>query len=280
MESLLNNVFFLTFAAWPGVVIGCALLNMACQRAFSWSELVMDYLGGVLIGLCFYFGTDPRAHGAAQFFLVFSQGLFGLLHVLDMEALQDRDILFYVSAGSLSGAVVVAGLLDWATTAVSSKAGRAVLSIPIALLKLPFSLCHTAVGLLLFLAGVVWYAICKAREDRTKPDTLNRCGIGFAGGVPYVEWSPKSGEWATTIGSTFMVWQGPVDKVLKHELYHTRQCMYLHDWMIPVYVAFAGPWGMASAAIAKKPTILDWYFRASKSEEVGNPLERAAYASE
>ena len=96
--GVLDNVFFLTFLAWPGVILGCALLNMLLHWSFSWSELCIDYLVGIVVGLCFYFGTDKKAHEATQFFLVFSNGLPGLLHVLGVKALQHRDTLFAVSA--------------------------------------------------------------------------------------------------------------------------------------------------------------------------------------
>src|SRR5690348_9793415 len=119
MNGVLDNVFFLTFVAWPGVVLGCALLNMLLQWSFSWSELCIDYLAGMVIGLCFYFGTEKKPHEVAQFFLVFSNGLFGLLQVFGVKALQHRDTLFAVSAGAMGGAVVVAGLLDLATQAIS-----------------------------------------------------------------------------------------------------------------------------------------------------------------
>src|SRR4051812_4941941 len=199
--SVLDNVFFLTFLAWPGVVLGCALLNMLLHWSFSWSELCIDYLAGMVIGLCFYFGTEKKAHEAAQFFLVFSNGLFGLLHVLGVKALQHRDTLFAVSAGAMGGSVVVAGLLDLATQAIgkSMNAGGGLLSILILPLKWPFSFCTTAVGMLLWIAGLFTFivrsiilAVKKANKTNT-PDDEHITRVGFLSGVPYVEWSPKSG---------------------------------------------------------------------------------------
>src|SRR5688500_12362305 len=109
MDGILNNVFFLAFLAWPGVILVCALINMLCQWSFSWSELILDYLAGVVIGELFYVGTDRKAEFAAHFYLVFSQGLFGLLHALDVEALKERDVLFAVSGGAIGGAVLISG---------------------------------------------------------------------------------------------------------------------------------------------------------------------------
>jgi hypothetical protein len=289
MDGILNNVFFLAFAAWPGVVIGCALINMLCQWSFSWSELILDYVAGVVIGVLFYAGTDPKAEFAGHFFLVFSQGLFGLLHAMGVEALKERDVLFAVSAGALGGSVLLSGLLDLASLSIDTKPhwGNGLLSILIAPMKLPFSLFTTGVGSLIFLAGLVWYLIRKAQEDQKDPTTLDRVGIGHIGGVPYIEWSPKSGDArATTLGATFMVWSGKAKDVVKHELYHTRQYGYLHDWLIPFWL-LGGLWGMISAAIANATKsaasvpdigVLCSFSAARHDKEVGNPLERAAYA--
>ena len=53
-----DNVWLLAFLIWPAVIIGAALLNMLISWTFSWSELVMDYLIGAVIGVCFYFGMN------------------------------------------------------------------------------------------------------------------------------------------------------------------------------------------------------------------------------
>jgi hypothetical protein len=289
-HSLLDNVWFLSLAAWPLILIACALFSMLCQWSFSWSDLIFDYLAGVLIGLFFYFGTGKKAHEVFQFFLIFSQGLPGVLHVAGVKALQARDALFMVSSIWVGGAVVLASLLDLATRKIGLEmnVGGGLLSILIALLKLPFSLCTTAVGLLFFLAGVFWYIVKKAGEDAAKPETKCYVALGFLGGVPYVEWDtnvPAGDYSATTIGAMFNVWFGRASDVVKHELYHTRQYMYFHDWMIPFWL-LGGLWGMISAAIAnatKAPgtpdvPVLKSFHRAEKAREVGNPMERAAYA--
>jgi hypothetical protein len=282
--GVLDNVFFLTFLAWPGVVVGCALLNMLLQWSFSWSELCIDYLAGMTIGLCFYFGTEKKAHEVAQFFLVFSNGLLGLLHVCGVKALAHRDVLFGVSAGAMGGSVLIAGLLDMASNSISKSMNvwGGLLSILIAPMKLPFSFCTSGVGLLLWLAGLFTFivrsiilAVKKANHTATADDEyITR--VGILCGVPYVEWSPRSGMYATTIGSFVMVWAGPVDKVIRHESYHTRQYIYLHDWLMPFWV-IGGLWGLVSAQIVKHSVSFDDFAAASSSQEVGNPIERAAY---
>ncbi len=293
MHHLLDNAFFLSFCAWPLVVIACALLSMLTQGSFSWSELILDYLAGVVIGVFFYLGTQKKAHEALHFLLIFSQGLPGLLHVAGVKALQARDTLFLVSSVWLGGAVLLSGLLDLATRKIdlSMSVGGGLLSIVIVALKLPFSLCTTAVGYLFFIAGLVWFAIKKAQEDSRDPKTESKVSIGFLGGVPYVEWygDESDGTYrATTVGAMVNVWKGKVSSVLKHELYHTRQYMYFHDWMIPFWL-LGGLWGMISAAISNatadasvpgsRTDVMDSFHRARPDKEIGNPMERAAYAA-
>ena len=142
---------------------------------------------------------------------------------------------------------------------------------------------------LFFLAGLFWFIVKKAQEDATKPNTKCYVRLGFLGGVPYVEWNTNvsPGNYsATTVGSMFNVWFGSASDVVKHELYHTRQCIYFHDWMIPFWL-LGGLWGMISAAIAnatKAPAdpdiaVLKSFHTAQRGKEVGNPMERAAYAA-
>ncbi len=274
MESLLNNVWFLSLVAWPGVLITCACINMLLQWSFSWSELVIDHLIGIAIGVCFYFGTEPHAHPVLKFLLVFSDGLPGLLSAVGVKALQSREMLFLVSAAVIGGSVLLSGLLDKATLVIdtSMNVPGGILSIAILAFKLPFSFCTTALGYLMWLIGLfVSFASSTTR-------------VGFLGGVPYVEWNyTDANRWATTFGAAVMVWKGDVSTVIKHELYHTRQYIYLHDWLIPFYPV-AGLWGIISAAIAtSRENPIDVpgsFWRAQKTREVGNPLERAAYASE
>lgn len=290
-SSLIDNVFFISFVAWPGVVLGCALLNMLFQLSFSWSELIIDYLAGVAIGLCFHFGTQKGAGPVEKFFLVFSSGVPGLLHVLNWKPIQPSDILFLVTAVTVGGSVVIAGLLDMATKAIGLEmsAGGGILSIFILPFKISFSFCTTAVGLVIWLAGLVWVIICKAQEDSSDPSTVGRAAVGFLGGVPYVEFdSQNNWQRATTLGATVMVWTGKASQLLKHELYHTKQYIFLHDWLIPFWLV-GGLWGMISAGIynatkdnAAKSIDVLCSFRAANgdSHEVGNPIERAAYQAD
>lgn len=292
MHGVLDNVFFLSFCAWPLILIGCALFSMMTQGSFSWSELILDYLAGILIGVFFYLGTQKKPHEAVQFFFVFSQGLPGVLHVAGVKALQSRDTFFLVSSVWMGGSVLLSALLDLATRKIglSMNVGGGLLSILIFALKLPFSLCTTAVGYLFLLAGLIWFAIKKGQEDKNDPSTECKVSIGFLGGVPYVEWynDESDGSYrATTVGAMVNVWKGKISSVLKHELYHTRQYMYFHDWMIPFWL-FGGLWGMISAAIsnaAADPSVpnsttdvLGSFHQARSDKEVGNPMERAAYA--
>jgi hypothetical protein len=290
-SSLLENVLFVSLVAWPGVVVGCALLNMLFQLSFSWSELIIDYLAGIAIGLCFHFGTQKGAGPAEKFFLVFSSGLPGLLHVLNVKALQPTNVLFAVTAGMVGGSVVLAGLLELATKALGLEmgVGGGLLSILIAPLKLCFSFFTTAVGLVIWLAGFVWFLIRKAQEDKSDPSTLDRARIGFLGGVPYAEFDYQSNDRkATTLGATVLVWSGKASRVLKHEFYHTKQYIFLHDWLIPFWL-LGGLWGMISAGIynaakdaaAKDIDVLCSFIAANgDSHEVGNPIERAAYRAD
>lgn len=290
MHSVLENEFFLMFAAWPLILIGCALFSMLTQWSFSWSELILDYLAGMVIGIFFYLGTQKKAPAVFEFFLVFSQGLPGVLHAAGVKEFQTRETLFMISSLWVGGAVVLSALLDLATRKISlsMNVGGGLLAILIAPLKLPFSLCTTAVGFLFFLAGLVWLAVKKAQEDPTKPETTCHVAVGFLGGVPYVEWNNDmtDGETrATTVGAMVNIWKGQAAYVIKHELYHTRQYMYFHDWMIPFWL-LGGLWGMISAAIsnagvqnpADTTDVLGAFSTAREDKEVGNPMERAAYA--
>jgi hypothetical protein len=287
-HGVLENVYFLSFVAWPLILIGCALFSMMTQGSFSWSELVLDYLAGMLIGVFFYMGTEKKPQEVFQFFLIFSQGLPGVLHAAGVKSLQSRETLFLVSSVWMGGSVLLSALLDLATRKIGlyMNVGGGLLSILIAGLKLPFSLCTTAVGYLFLLAGLVWLAISKAREDASNPDTQCRVSIGFLGGVPFVEWNNDDSDGsyrATTVGAMINVWKGKISSVLKHELYHTRQYMYFHDWMIPFWLV-GGLWGMISAAIANAGApedttdVMRSFHTARADKEVGNPMERAAYA--
>jgi hypothetical protein len=135
MDSLNQQVFLL----WPAVVILSALLSMLTQWRFSWSQLVMDYLAGMVIGLFFFLRTESTAGFLAHSGLVVSHGLWGLLFVTSTIA--RRDDLFWIAAGTTLGATLVAGLLDRAAVAIGNNVGGFFLSLLVLLpLKLPFAL--------------------------------------------------------------------------------------------------------------------------------------------
>jgi hypothetical protein len=262
----MDNAFLMILLAWPGVIVACGLLNMLVSWTFSWSELIFDYLVGLAIGGFFMWGTADGAGGFAKFMLVFSHGLFGLLNVADVSLFASRGALFAWSAGGLGGALIVAGLLDRVALAIggSMSVGAAFVSVPSWLLKVPFSLVTSGVGLLFFLVGIV-----RALAGRNG-------SVGIHGGVLYVEWSNASGSaFATTVGSTVQVWKGRLSRLVAHELYHSRQYQYLRDWLIPAWL-LGGLWGLISGAVAGRPSIR-YFSTADALHEVGNPLERAAY---
>jgi hypothetical protein len=59
-STAMDQYALVVFLFWPLVVIACALLNMLAQWSLSWSELILDYFAGVVIGLCFWYGTPTR----------------------------------------------------------------------------------------------------------------------------------------------------------------------------------------------------------------------------
>ncbi len=102
--------------------------------------------------------------------------------------------------------------------------------------------------------------------------------IGFAGGMLYVQWSDAAGSSnATTLGGTVQIWNGKLAALMDHELYHSRQYIYLHDWMIPMWLV-GGIWGVISSAIAD-PSVKAKCFQAARKGQkgIGNPVEAAAY---
>ena len=259
----MDNVFLLALVFFPAALIVAALLNMLVWWSFSWSELVFDYLAGVAIGLSFYFATQPDAGGAAKFFLVWSQGIFGVLHIVG--AITDRAMLFYASAGTMVGATLVAALLDRAAVAIGKEQSLwgGLFSILVFPLKAPFSLLTTGIGLLFFLVGIF--------------RSIGENGrVGFLAGVLYVEWNTSTdSSSATTVGGVVQIWNGKFEALIEHELYHSRQYIYLHDWLIPAWL-LGGIWGLISSA-ATGSFALRCFQAAKHDKEVGNPIERAAY---
>ena len=97
---------------------------------------------------------------------------------------------------------------------------------------------------------------------------------GFAGGVFLHRVLPGGGKGlhATTVGFTVHAWYG--DMPFKHELYHTRQYIYLSDWLIPFW-CLGLLWGLVSAAASEHDVSFELATGAHETDEVGNPLEVA-----
>jgi len=226
-----QSFWLLSFAIWPGVVLLSALLNMAVWAEFGWSELIVDYVIGFTLGVCFWWfvRTEQRSF-APSLSLVFTHGLFGLLRVFNV--IPDTKRLFWWSAGATVGCTLLTAGLDHAAISIGATGGGAALGVLIFLLKVPFALFSAAFGLLIFIVGLIHAAAA-----------LNT-GAGFAGGVTYEEWNTTGPAWATTVGATVHCWQGKYSDVMKHELYHSRQCIYMRDLLIPSWAicwTFSGP---------------------------------------
>jgi hypothetical protein len=265
MEKILDNLFLCAFIFWPLVVVVSALLNMAVSAVFSWSELVLDAVAGIVIGIFFHLGTDKHAGAAPHFMLAFSTGLPGILSWAKVHPFETRSTLFFICAGWIAGSTLLAALLDRAAVAIDKQMGVAggLFSILPWACKFPFSLATTSVGLLFFIVGIF-----RSFGDNGR--------IGFLSGVAYVEWdTSQSSSSATTIGGTVQIWFGKFENLIEHELYHTRQCIYLHDWMIPMWLV-GGIWGVISSAIDGNASF--GCFKAARHDrELGNPIESAPY---
>jgi hypothetical protein len=264
----MHNVYVVAFVFWPCVVLLCAGINMLVSWTFSWSELVFDYLAGVLAGYLLFAGASPDAGAAATFFFVFSHGLFAWIWAASegfRHALGDPATFFWTLAGIRLGATLWAAALDYGSVALGARLapGPFFYSFLVAPAKLPFALVTSAVGLAIWVAGLFWAIFGSGKS-------------GFAGGVFFTEFSPGGGgHYATTLGCTVNTWYG--DTPFKHELYHTRQYIYLCDWLIPFW-CLGILWGFASAAISTKHEVsTQLAFGADKKDEVGNPLEVAAF---
>jgi len=135
------------------------------------------------------------------------------------------------------------------------------------LLLFPVKVCFAwvtgGIGFLIWIVGVIWAAAGTGKA-------------GFAGGVFFDEFAPGAGDPpATTLGFTIHTWSH--DTPFEHELYHTRQHIYMSDWLIPFWCVGL-LWGVISAAIAKGFTVsYHLAVGADKAKEVGNSIEVAAY---
>lgn len=241
----------LTFVFWPLVLIGCSLLNMAIWGKFHWAEpFILAPLAGMGIGAVAWWALQPTPAGAVGvvrgILMLMSHGVFGIVRLLG--PLADPLAFFCWSAGATVACTVLAAALDHAAVSIGpTGAGAVVLGIFSFLIKAPFCLVSTVIGLLIFIVGAIHAAVA------------SNAGAGFAGGVTWEEWSNAPGNiWATTVGATVHCWQGPITSVYAHELQHTRQCIYFHDWMIPSWVI--GEIGHAATG-----------------QNDGNPMETVAY---
>lgn len=275
-----ENGTLIAFAIWPAVIVGSALINMLISWTFSWSELIIDYMIGVVIGITFYYGTVGEVTGVEHFFLTVSTGIFGLLKWVEVEKLREPETLFLVCAVATVGSVLLTAALDRGAAALKNpeSPGGVILSILIFPMKAPFALITSLLGLILGGIGMIAMAI---RKSSASPGAVTKGGVAFIGGTIFFDWG-LSGRHATTFGSVVNVFKGRTAKVIEHELYHSRQYIYLRDWLGVFYFTIAGIWGIVSSAIAaatgKNPSFQTaHFFRADSSKEVGNPLERAAY---
>lgn len=247
-----SNFFFLTFLLWPLVTIGSSLLNMAIWGKFHWAEpFIMAPLAGMGIGAAAWWALQPGPGGAVGFvrglITIMSHGVFGIVRLAG--PLGDPLTFFCWSAGAVVLCTILAAAIDHAASAIGpTGAGAVALGIFTFLLKAPFCLISTVVGLLIFIVGAIHAA------------ASSNAGAGWAGGVSWEEWSKSAGGnvWATTVGATVHCWQGPITSVFEHEMHHTRQCIYFHDWMIPSWVI--GEIGHAATG-----------------QNNGNPLENVPY---
>jgi len=263
-----DNVTVVALLFWPGVVLLCAGLNMLLSWTFSWSELIFDYLVGAISGYFLFAGISPDADAATKFFFVFSHGFFAWIYLISDSfrgAFTDPASFFWTMAAIRLGATLWSTLLDHASVALGAKLDWApfFFSFLVAPAKFSFALVPSGVGLLIWIAGLANAIFGKGKA-------------GFAGGVLFTEFAPGAGGYhATTIGFTTHAWFG--DMPFKHELYHTRQYIYLGDWLIPFW-CLGVLWGLASAALAKGHSVsAEVAFGADKNDEVGNPIEVAAH---
>jgi len=271
MENVWENVYLVVLVFWPGVVVGAALLNMLVSWVFSWSELIIDYMIGVVIGLCFFYcctNPDPEMwKWYESLFLIASHGLFGILKIARVEWLLDPGNFFLVSSLCIGGAVLITAALDHASAALGDSGGGVGFSFLVVLFKAPFTLITTVLGVVIGVIGLIYG---KATNDDQE--------FTFLGGALFFKWG-MSGVHATTFGWAVNVFKGGItsNNILPHELYHTRQYIYLKDWLGIFYFTVAGLYGIISAAISSVPFSGTYFFQAHGTQEVGNPLECAAY---
>ena len=124
----MDNIYLITFVFWPAVVLLCAGANMLISWTFSWSELIFDYLAGVVAGYFLFVGVftsgSPNPQEVEIFFFVFSHGLFALVYALSAgfrEAIGDPVNFFWMMAGIRLGATLWAAALDHVSAALGAR---------------------------------------------------------------------------------------------------------------------------------------------------------------
>jgi hypothetical protein len=266
--DLFENVYALTFGLWPAAVILCALLNMLITFKFSWSELIIDYLIGMVIGVCHYYGmVGNDISGWEHFFLMVSTGLFGLLEWTGTIEMTSANF-FWLCVGCQAGCILLTGALDYGAGAIgyssnAQKGGNIALSFLIILFKFPWALVTTGVGLIIGIIGLIY------RATHTSP---HGDGVGFVGGTLWFEWGGPPYH-ATTFGCVVNAFRGSVSDTFRHELVHSRQYIYMHDWLGVFFFTLAGIWGVISSAIGDTSFIGTRYWDAHNTDEIGNPIE-------
>jgi len=259
----MDNFFVIAFAFWPAVALVCAGLNMLISWTFSWSELIFAYLIGMVSGIFLHLGMQPDPHWAIELFFVFSHGLFAVFWVLIepfRDSFSEPATFLWMMAGIRVGAIIWAAAFDHISAKIGIHGGAAVgFSFVVFWVKWPFALITSAFGILIWLAG------CFAAIGDGK--------VGFAGGVLWTEFKPNdtSGYHATTVGWTVHCWFGPMP--WKHELYHTRQYIYMSDWLIPFWLVGA-IWGAISGAATGQDA---GRMATAARGHAGNPIEVGAY---
>lgn len=259
----MDNVLVITLVFWPVVVLLCAGINMLVSRTFSWAELIFDLLIGVVAGYFLYAGAQSGAQGVVSFFFVFSHGMLALIWTLTNGFMDKPADFFWAMAGLRIGATLWAAAWDNVSVALGAKLHWApfLFSLVVAPVKMMFALATSAIGLLIWLSGLAWAIFGKGEA-------------GFAGGVLFTEFGPGGGgDYATTVGWTVHTWQGHTP--FRHELHHTRQYIYMGDWLIPFW-CLGTIWGVISAAVSRKHTV-STQLAFGASGDVGNPIEIAAY---
>lgn len=181
----MDNVLIVSLLFWPQVVVVCAALNMLISWTFSWAELIFDVMIGVLAGYFLYAGIQPDPHPAVTFFFVFSHGVPAIAWWLTdgfatLGTGMDPAAFIGWMALLRVGAVFWTAGFDRISTLLGARLGWGAFffSFVVAPAKLMFATFTSAVGFLIWLAGLFW-AFGDGRAS-------------FAGGVLLTEFKPGS----------------------------------------------------------------------------------------